>query len=277
MRWLVLLARTVRSAVHDDFGIAASSIAFGAFLAIVPLVGLVAAAYGLFVSQATVAANLAQLTAILPDDAQKIVVRSLYLAPALDRRGIITLAASFGVALFSARRAGRSMLHGINLAYRNTRERCGMRRQIVSTLLVLGCAAVVLTALVSLSVLAVLQSYVPDGLPGARFASAAILFGSLTLGAGGGLILIYRYAAAGEPVAWRHALPGTIAGVAMWLGATVAFRGYVSHLARFDNTYGSLSAVVVLMLWLTVSAWALLLGARLNAEALRSPQGGEQA
>ena len=277
MRWLVLLARTVRSAVHDDFGIAASSIAFGAFLAIVPLVGLVAAAYGLFVSQATVAANLAQLTAILPDDAQKIVVRSLYLAPALDRRGIITLAASFGVALFSARRAGRSMLHGINLAYRNTRERRGIRRQIVSTLLVLGCAAVVLTALISLSVLAVLQSYVPDGLPGARFASTAILFGSLTLGAGGALILIYRYAAAGEPVAWRHALPGTIAGVAMWLGATVAFRGYVSHLARFDNTYGSLSAVAVLMLWLTVSAWALLLGARLNAEALRSPQGGEQA
>ncbi|QNE33195.1 YihY/virulence factor BrkB family protein [Sphingomonas sp. NBWT7] len=69
-------------------------------------------------------------------------------------------------------------------------------------------------------------------------------------------------------MAWRDALPGTIAGVAIWLVATLLFRTYVAHVARFDDTYGSLAAVVVLMLWLMVSAWALLLGARLNAEAI---------
>lgn len=271
--WIVIAARTVRSAIRDDFGIAASSIAFAAFLALVPLIGLIAATYGLFVSQATVAANLAQLTAILPPDAQRIVVRSLHVSPVLDQRGVVTLVASLGVALFSARRAGRSMLHGINLAYWNERERRGWRRQVVSTLLVLGCAGVVLTALVSLSVLALLQSYVPDGLPGAQLVSTAILFGSMTLGAGGALILIYRYAAASGPVPWRRALPGTIAGVAMWLIATLLFRTYVAHVARFDSTYGSLSAVAVLMLWLLVSAWTLLLGARLNAEAIRAREG----
>jgi membrane protein len=139
----------------------------------------------------------------------------------------------------------------------------------VSTALVLCCAALVLTALVSLSVLAFLQSHVPDGLPGARLASTVTLFGALTLGAGAGLILIYRYAPAAEQrIPWRHVLPGTIAGVTMWLVATTLFRTYVAHVARFDDTYGSLAAVVVLMLWLMVSAWALLLGARLNAEAM---------
>ncbi len=54
----------------------------------------------------------------------------------------------------------------------------------------------------------------------------------------------------------------------MWLAATTLFRTYVAHVARFDDTYGSLSAVIVLLLWLLVSAWALLLGARLNAEAM---------
>lgn len=274
--WLVLGWRTVRSAVHDDFGIAASSIAFAAFLALVPLVGLVAATYGLFVPKPTVAANLAQLTAILPPDAQQIVVRSLRVSPVLDQRGILTLVASLGVALFSARRAGRSMLHGINFAYWNEDERRGWRRQVVSTLLVLGCAGVVLTALVSLSVLALLQSYVPDGLPGTRLASTVILLGSLTLGAGGALILIYRYAVGSDPVPWSRALPGTIAGVAMWLTATLVFRGYVAHVARFDNTYGSLSAVAVLMLWLLVSAWTLLLGARLNAEVMRAREETER-
>ncbi len=267
--WLVLLGRTVRSAVRDDFGIAASSIAFAAFLALIPLVALIAGAYGMLVPHDMVASNIARIVAILPPDAQRIVANGLDHNRAVSRTSTVTLVASLVVALFSARRAGRSLLHGINLAYRVERQRRGLRRQLVSTLLVLGCAALVLTALVSLSVLAFLQSYVPDGLPGARLGSAAILFGSLTLGAGGGLILVYRYAPASEAIPWRCALPGTIAAVAMWLVATVVFRAYVAKFASFDDTYGSLSAVVVLMLWLMVSAWALLLGARLNAEAMR--------
>ncbi|WP_177200175.1 YihY/virulence factor BrkB family protein [Sphingomonas rubra] len=257
--------------MRDDFGIAASSIAFAAFLAVVPLVGLVAGIYGLVVPAAAVQHNLATLTAILPVDAQRIVAGSLHNALASDRAGIVTLIVTLGIALFSARRAGRSLLYGINLAYRVECERQGLHRQIVSMLLVLGCAALVLTALVSLSVLTFLQSYVPDGLPGARLTSTVVLFGSLTLGAGGGLILIYRYAPATGSVAWRQALPGTIASVVMWLATTVMFRAYVAHVARFDDTYGSLSAVVVLMLWLTMSAWALLLGARLNVEAMDHP------
>ncbi|MBQ1480739.1 YihY/virulence factor BrkB family protein [Sphingomonas paucimobilis] len=269
MKWTMLLVRTVRSALHDDFGIAASSIAFAAFLAMIPLIGLITGAYGLFAPPTSVAHNLRTLTAILPADARQIVVGGLHNTLASHRADLVTLLASLGIALFSARRAGRSLLHGINLAYRIDRERRGLRRQIASTLLVLGCAALVLTALVSLSVLAFLKSYVPDGLPGARTASTILLFGSLTLGAGGALLLIYRYApAAEEPIPWRRVVPGTIAAVAMWLGATTLFRAYVAHVARFDDTYGSLSAVIVLMLWLLVSAWALLLGARLNAEAM---------
>jgi len=181
------------------------------------------------------------LVAILPRDAQRLVAGNPDTNLLSDRGGRATLVVSVGITLFSARRAGRSLLHGINLAYRIECERRGLRRQLVSTLLVLGCAALVLTALISLSILALLQSYVPDGLPGARLASTIILFGALTLGA----------------------------GVVMWLAATMAFRAYVARFARFDDTYGSLSAVVVLMLWLMVSAWSLLLRARLNAETMR--------
>ncbi|NIJ28414.1 membrane protein [Sphingomonas insulae] len=267
--WILLFARTIRSALRDDFGIAASSIAFAAFLALIPLIALVAGAYGMVVPPAVVADNLGKVVAILPPDAQRIVVDGLDHNRAVYQTGSVTLIVSLGIAVFSARRAGRSLLHGINLAYRIEHERRGLRRQVVSTVLVMSCAALVLTALVSLSVLAFLQSYVPDGLPGARLVSVVILFGSLTLGAGGGLILVYRYAPAAEPIAWRCAIPGTIAAVLMWLAATAVFRAYVARFARFDDTYGSLSAVVVLMLWLMVSAWALLLGARLNAEAMR--------
>ncbi len=269
-RWLHLMVVTIRGALRDDFGIAASSIAFAAFLALVPLIGLIAGTFGLFVSPDTVARNITQLVAILPADAQRLVSRGLATKLTVLRGDIATTLVSLAVTLFSARRAGRSLLHGINLASGVRVERRGIRRQVVSTLLVLGCAALVLTALVSLSVLALLQSYVPDGLPGAWLVSTIILFGSLTLGAGAGLVIIYRYAPACEPIAWHHALPGTVAGVAMWLLATLVFRLYVARFASLGDTYGSLAAVVVLMLWLMVSAWVLLLGARLNAEAMRS-------
>jgi len=267
--WLRLMIATVRGALRDDFGIAASSIAFAAFLALVPLIGLIASAYGMIASPETVSQNIARLVAILPPDAQRLVAHGLATKLTMLRDNVAATIFSVGVTLFSARRAGRSLLHGINLAYRVQHERRGIRRQLVSMLLVLGCAALLLTALVSLSVLAFLQSYVPDGLPGARLVSTIILFGSLTLGAGVGLIVTYRYAPACDAIPWRHALPGTIAGVVMWLCTTLLFRIYVSHFASFDDTYGSLAAVVVLMLWLMVSAWVLLLGARLNAEAMQ--------
>nr|WP_253069780.1 YhjD/YihY/BrkB family envelope integrity protein [Sphingomonas sp. H160509] len=54
----------------------------------------------------------------------------------------------------------------------------------------------------------------------------------------------------------------------LWIGATSAFRFYVSHVANYASTYGSLSAVIVLLLWLMMSAYILLLGAKLNAEAM---------
>ncbi|MCI1141229.1 YihY/virulence factor BrkB family protein [Sphingomonas sp. WKB10] len=197
-----------------------------------PLVGLIAGAYGLLVPGDTVARNLAKLTAILPRDAQGIVAGGLRDTLTSDRPAGVTIIISLGIALFSARRAGRSLLHGINLAFRIERERQGIRRQITAMLLVLGCAALVLTALISLSVLAFLQSYVPDGLPGARLASMVLLFGSLTLGAGIGLMLVYRYAPASEAaIPWRSVLPGTIAGVAMWLGAT----SYSASMSRISH------------------------------------------
>jgi membrane protein len=161
----------------------------------------------------------------MPVDARPIVSKGLHNALAPNRASLAAFVLSIGLALFSARRAGRSLLHGINLAYRIERERKGVRRQLVSTALVLCCAALVLTALISLSVLAFLQSYVPDGLPGARLVSTVTLFGALTLGAGAGLVLTYRYTPAAEQaIPWRHALPGTIAGVTMWLVATTLFR-----------------------------------------------------
>jgi membrane protein len=63
----------------------------------------------------------------------------------------------------------------------------------------------------------------------------------------------------------RSILPGSIAGVLVWLAATLAFSFYVSHFGNFGITYGAWGAIVVLLLWMWLSSLALMLGAEINA------------
>jgi len=85
--WAVLSARTVRSALRDDFGIAASSIALAAFLAMIPLAGVIAGVYGMVVPPTAVADNMDKIVAILPVSARQLVAANLNRGPAaeLDR------------------------------------------------------------------------------------------------------------------------------------------------------------------------------------------------
>jgi hypothetical protein len=57
-----------------------------------------------------------------------------------------------------------------------------------------------------------------------------------------------------------------LAATVIWLGATIGFGVYVSRFGNYGATYGSLSAVIVLLTWLWLSAYVFLLGAELNSE-----------
>lgn len=268
--WGRAIARSVDGAGVDDFGIIASSIAFAAFLSILPLLSVVALAYGFVVPREVVASNIGTLVNVMPQSAQHLV--SSWLTNSLERRhtGGFALLLSAALILFSARRAGRSLLHGISVASGIEQDRGTPARQLTSLAVVLVLAALLLTALVSITVLALLENLVPTNMPASTQIFNMLLWGSLTLGPVAALILIYRYAAATEPIAWRWVLPGTGAAVLLWLGATRAFRFYVANVASYGSTYGSLSAVIILQLWLMLSVFILLLGARLNAEAMRA-------
>ena len=80
------------------------------------------------------------------------------------------------------------------------------------------------------------------------------------------LAAIYRYAPSREEPRWRWVSWGAILATALWLIASALFSIYVGKFASYDKTYGSLGAVVVLLLWLYLSAFIVLLGAPLNAE-----------
>jgi len=80
-------------------------------------------------------------------------------------------------------------------------------------------------------------------------------------------LLYYFGPDAGQPFRWIT--PGGLIGVLLWVLASVIFRFYVSNFGSYDETYGSIGAVIVLLLYLYISSLTILFGAELNATLVR--------
>ncbi|MEH6759380.1 MAG: YihY/virulence factor BrkB family protein [Parasphingorhabdus sp.] len=267
--WGRILARAVRGAVAEDFGMVASSIAFAAFLSILPLLSVVALSYGALVPRDEVLGNVSMLASILPDSAKAFVQE--WLGKSLTRRegNGLALTASIALTLFGGRRVGHSLLHGIDIASGNAQDRDPIATQVWALGTVTAGALLLFAALLTISGLALLGKAIPAGIPGVARGIHLIMWLALTLGSALALVHIYRYVPVRAPTAWRWVIPGMLVAVASWLSATLIFQFYVTRLAQYDSIYGSLSAIVVLQLWLMLSAYILLFGAKVNAEAMR--------
>jgi membrane protein len=65
---------------------------------------------------------------------------------------------------------------------------------------------------------------------------------------------------------WKLITPGAVTAAVMWLAVSGLFAVYTSMFGSYDKTWGSLSAVIVMLTWLWLSSLALLFGAELNSE-----------
>jgi membrane protein len=81
--------------------------------------------------------------------------------------------------------------------------------------------------------------------------------------------LIYYLAPNADLRSWKWVTPGSFVGAVMWLALSGLFALYANFSGSYSRTYGSLAAGVILLLWLNYTAWAILFGAELNAEADR--------
>ena len=96
-------------------------------------------------------------------------------------------------------------------------------------------------------------------------AGAPILFVAVVFALG----LLYRYAPARTEARWQWVTPGAIVATLIWVAGSALFALYANRASSFNETYGSLAAIAVVMLWLLITAFAILLGAEINGEAER--------
>lgn len=252
-------------------GLAAGA-AFYALLSIFPTLTALVSVYGLLTDSNMAARQVAAMAGILPPEADKLVATWLQTFVQGPPIGFgIGLIASLLLAFWSAWSATGILMTAIQICY-GEEERRSLFRFNLRAIVLASCLALFgIAALAFVAALPVALALLP--LSAAWGAAIALvrwpILASIVLFV---LAIVYHYAPNRAKPRWQWLSWGAAVATALWVFGSVAFTIYVSRVANYDRTYGSVSAVVILLLWLFLSAYITLIGAELNAEIDRHRQ-----
>ncbi len=264
--WRDISLRTIAASTTDHVSLAAAGCAFYATLSLFPAISMVLSVYGLLFDTGSVVPQLEVLRELLPRPAFMLIEdRVLQLVAQPQSHLTIGLGVAFLISFLSSASASKAMLSAMNVAYDATVRRPFLRFQLIGFAMTLGTVACAMLAIAGLLVLPrVIQfSGLSDFSAGLiQIASLGVVIAFFATGLG----LLYARGPARPPPRNPRILPGTALATVMWLLSSYLLSLYVGKLANFDATYGSIAAVVGIMLWFYISAYAALLGAELNAQ-----------
>jgi membrane protein len=267
--WWQLLRRSWKDAKADQMPLLSAGVAFYAFLAFVPMLIAVVLLYGLVSTPEDVAEQLDSFGSALPTSAEELLREQMEsLASAPERSLGIGLVVALAVALWSASNGVGNLLTAINVAYDAKDERGFVKNKLVA--LGFTIAAIVFLALAVALVAAVPVVLGAIDAPGwVRVIAQAGRWLGLVVAVLVALAVLYRWGPHGDGQVFRWLTVGSVVATALWLVGSLGFSVYVDNFGSYGKTYGSLAGVVVLLLWLWLTAFAVLFGAEINAEADR--------
>ena len=261
-----VLWRIWRGMTSSRISLSGAGCAFWATLALFPAISMLISIVGLVFDPATVEPQLEVLRDLLPPAAYSLIAERVHTLVSHGRGELgVSLLVGTLLALWSASTGTKSMLSALNLAYGETEKRGFLRFQAIGLLMTLGAVVGVVLAIALLVLLPVVIGFV--GLSAyARVLVQVGSFGVLVVFVLLGLSLLYRFGPSHAQARWQWITPGSLVATGLWLGASALFSFYVGHIADYDAIYGPLAAVVGVMMWFWMSAYAVLLGAELNSE-----------
>ena len=265
--WKDIVARTYKRIWDDNVGLVAAGVAFYGFFALLSLLGLIVLAYGFAADPFTVIQHMSALTAVLPTDVAFIIGDQLMTAvQASQKTKGLGILLAFLVATYGGTNGSASVVTALNIAYEEKEKRSLLRFYLIAVAMTLGALVVALMALAATAALAYLQHLVPRA-PGELVIAGKVLgYVVLALFAAGIASILYRFGPSREDARWKWITPGSTFAAVTWLLLTWAFGIYVSRFTNYHATYGSLGAVVALLTWMYLSAYAFIVGAELSSE-----------
>jgi len=240
----------------------AAGVAFYAFLALVPALVALISVYGLVADPADVRDQVRDLSSSLPAEVEDFLVFQLTQIINANRGGLsVTLVVAVALALWSASGGTAAMITGIHVA-RERQEPTGFVAKKGKALL-LTLAAIVFLVIVIFLVAAVPPLVDKAGLGDAgQVAFGIVRWPVLAIAMLLGIGLLYRFSVGSHPKARLGVITlGAVVAMVAWLVVSGLFAAYTANFASYGKTYGALASIVVVLLWLWLTALALLVGA----------------
>jgi membrane protein len=266
--WWGILKRVWNNIGEHNVSIMAAGVGFYALLSIFPGLTALISLYGLIANPSDVERLLAS-QGLLPPEAVDLLVKQ---TSALVEKGMgklsLGLIISLTVALWSTNYAISTLMTALNAAYGEREKRNYVVAIATSLALTSGLVLFAVLALLLVAVLPAVIGILPVP-PAWRTTIALVRWPLLVVIVMAALAAMYRFAPSRTEARWRWVSGGAVIATVAWIVVSLGFSIYVERFSTYDRTYGSLGAVVVLLMWFYLSAFVVLLGAELDAEMER--------
>jgi membrane protein len=264
--WWDIVKRVWTRVGEDNVSMMAAGVAFYALLSLFPGLTALISLYALVADPAQVESFVSSMQGILPDEALKLIATQTdqLLSAGTGKLGL-GLAISLIFALWSTNYATAMLITALNGAFEEKEKRSYLK--VTATGLAMTSALVLfgITALLLVAILPAIIDVLPLPDEGRRIIGL-VRWPILALLVALALAAIYRYGPSRELARWRWVSWGAALATASWIVVASGFSLYVASFSTYDKTYGSLGAVVVLMMWLYLTSFVILIGAELDAE-----------
>ncbi|SLN29955.1 hypothetical protein ROJ8625_01338 [Roseivivax jejudonensis] len=264
--WWRILKSVGQHVVEHNISVIAAGVAFYTLLSIFPAFTAFISLAGYVLDPSDLTAQLEQLVSLLPQDAARIIQDQVLEVTGGDQTatGLAALLA-LSLALYGSVRGVKTLMAGMNVAYGEREKRNIIMLNLWAIALMIVLIVGVALALNAIVVIPAVMSFI--GLSFGldillRVLKWVILFGLVVFG----LSLLYRFAPSRRQPKWRWVSPGALVAAILWMVGTIGFSIYVQNFGSYNETYGTLGGVIILLTWLWLSAFIVLLGAEFNAE-----------
>lgn len=257
-----------------NLALISAGVGFFAMLSLFPALAALIALLSLIADPDVVIAQLEEMRTLLPTDVYEIfnaqIVSLVTTSP--DTLGWAS-ALSILVALWSARAGVAAMMTGLNAVY-GEKNRGTAWHYIRAIMLTLALVGVGVVSLITLVVAPVVLAFFPLGWIG-TILTEALRWGIAIVVLLAGVMVLYRYGPNRGRPDRRSLRPGAVFAVASWAALSIGFSYYVANFGNYNQVYGSIGAVIAMLVWLWLSSFLILLGAVVNIQVERHVYGGE--
>lgn len=238
-------------------------------LAIFPMITAGLSIYGFFADPLVAQQQLYTISDLLPEDVW-VLINDQVMAVTGDANKAIGLKIAIGIlaALWASGAGIRAMIRGLNIAYGEVDTRNFFMKSALGFAFTMGAVLMMLISLtVIIGVPSVLTLLKLEGVTASL--TKYLPWGLLILAFSLCTTILYRYGPNRRPAKLRWIIPGVIFATLAWLLISAGFSKFVAAFGTYNKTYGSLGAVIVLLVWLWLTNFIIIIGAEINGEMER--------